>query len=182
MKANEEWRPVLEYEGFYEVSSLGRIRSLDRFVTSRDDRNKPVEGRIMKQTVDADGYMKISISKNGAKFYTGIHRLMAFAFLDGYEEGFVVDHIDGSKTNNVLSNLEWVTVYENTIRGFATICRLSLPFHRAAFTRQCAEEIRMLHNDRGYSQKDLSKEFMVCPTTINNVIHKLKYAYGKSRT
>lgn len=101
----EVWKKVPDYEEFYQVSNLGRVRSL-RF-------NKI---KIMSQKIRKDGYYEVSIYKNkkGKSFKT--HQLIAMAFLDHKRCGFkkVVDHIDGDKSNNKLDNLQVVSNRVNT--------------------------------------------------------------------
>lgn len=113
IKHGEEWRSVVGSPN-YEVSNLGRIRSLDRVIPYVDGRNKPMIGRIRKLVVTAgSGYLHAYLS--GRMTYA--HRAVAQAFVDGYAPGLIVNHIDGDKTNNNASNLEWVTPRENNIHA-----------------------------------------------------------------
>lgn len=102
---DEEWRDCVGFEGLYQVSNLGKVRSLERFLS--DGRKR--KGQMMKTRVGAKGYVKVGL-RDGVQQHTfNVHRLVAIAFIDGYAEGKVVDHIDGDKTNNSVSNLRWVT-------------------------------------------------------------------------
>ena len=105
----EKWRDIEGYEGLYQVSNIGRVRSLDRY----DNRGCKRKGQIKKGSVDNHGYLLIGLSKNGKRKYYGVHRLVAFAFVEGYFEGAHIDHIDTCKTKNIWTNLRWTTAKEN---------------------------------------------------------------------
>lgn len=98
----EVWKDVLNYEGLYEVSNLGNVRSL-KF-------NPP---KIIYQTTTNVGYKQVKLYKNGTYKHFGVHRLVAIAFVDGYEEKLEVNHKDLNKSNNIYTNLEWSTRREN---------------------------------------------------------------------
>lgn len=103
----EEWRPVNGYEGRYEVSSLGRIRSLERYAQLRDGRKRKVYGRVLKPSVASHGYYSVSLHKNGASTHS-VHVIVATAFGQERPEGLVeVCHVDGNPHNNSAENLRW---------------------------------------------------------------------------
>lgn len=99
----EEWRPVKDYEDLYEVSNMGRIRSLDR--TSLDGRS--LKGEIMKPTICSCGYSQIRLVKNGVRKSYMTHRLVAIAFIPNPNNLPEVNHKDENKLNNSIDNLEW---------------------------------------------------------------------------
>lgn len=111
----EEWRPVVGYEGMYEVSSMGNVRSLTRLV--RHGRyEQRVRGRMLRQSlITGTGYPKVTLSKNGRITTKSVHRLVALAFVPGYKPGLEVCHFDGSRVNNVASNLRWDTASGNML-------------------------------------------------------------------
>ena len=112
----EIWKDVIGYENKYEVSNLGRVRSCPR--------NTSGLGRadylIMKQSKDKGGYMTIGLMMNGKKSRSRVHRLVASSFIPNPEGKEFVNHIDGVKDNNILSNLEWSTPSENTRHAVET--------------------------------------------------------------
>lgn len=108
----EMWRPVKGFESIYEISSLGRVRSLDRLVNKWNGQ-RTVVGKIKTPTKNKHGYLYVDLYKNGVKTRFTIHRLVAAAFIPPVAGKPLVNHIDGNKQNNILSNLEWVTNQEN---------------------------------------------------------------------
>ena len=109
----EIWKDIKGYEGLYQVSSFGRVKSFD----SIDKLGRIRKGRILKGGKITHGYLKVKLYKNGIASHHRIHRLVAQAFIPNPENKSEVNHIDEDKTNNMLSNLEWVTRNENNNHG-----------------------------------------------------------------
>lgn len=99
----ERWLPVTDYEGLYEVSSLGRFKSFHKFK----------DGKILKLSPDKDGYIRVSLSKKKVIKYDRLHRLVLQAF-NPTEEELVCDHENHIKNDNRLVNLRWATISQNT--------------------------------------------------------------------
>lgn len=107
---HEEWRDVVGFEGSYQVSNIGRVRSLDRTITCKNGQTQFYKGRILKPYLGKNGYYSVNI-KGTPRL---VHRLVAEAFLPTpTDEQTHVDHIDGDKTNNHVSNLRFCTAWEN---------------------------------------------------------------------
>ena len=102
----EIWKPVVGYEGLYEVSSLGNVKSLPRNGTSKN-------GRMLRKCNDSDGYEIITLA-NVVHKIAKVHRLVAKAFIINPENKSCVNHIDNCRSNNILTNIEWATTQENT--------------------------------------------------------------------
>lgn len=116
--AAEEWRPVLDWEGFYEVSNLGKIRSLDRWIINKREngvQSKYLQrGRLLKIGIYRNGYQYVRLSFNGAAKARLVHRIVALAFLGNpTAPANHVNHKNGNKSDNRPENLEWVTPSEN---------------------------------------------------------------------
>lgn len=111
----EKWRPVKGYEGVYEVSSFGSVRSLDRY----DSLGRLRIGRVLRPKKNKNGYLECHLCLDGDGRTFRVHRLVAEAFLQNSEGLPQVNHIDENKTNNRLENLEWCTEKYNTNYGKA---------------------------------------------------------------
>ena len=109
----EIWKPVVGFEGLYEVSNLGNVRSIDRVIRYSDGRVFNYKGKIRKPTVHRDGYLYVMFSINRSIKNVKVHRLVAEAFIPNPETKTYVDHIDTNRKNNKVSNLRWVTAKEN---------------------------------------------------------------------
>ncbi|MET3559316.1 hypothetical protein ABID29_002470 [Streptococcus rupicaprae] len=116
----EIWKTVKGYEGLYEVSNLGRVKSLDKIVPKWDG-VRLLKGRILKGSVTQFGYHKVILTKNKHRRTIFVHRLVAEAFLenDNPKIKTQVNHIDGDKLNNETGNLEWVSASENIKHAFS---------------------------------------------------------------
>ena len=112
----EIYKDIPGYEGLYQVSNLGDLKSFDRLVSHRYGGYRLLKGKNKKATKTNIGYLVVNLSKNGKNKTFNIHQLVAMAFLNHIPEGhkIVVDHIDNNKTNNRLDNLQLITPRENT--------------------------------------------------------------------
>ncbi len=115
---NEIWKDVVGYEGLYQVSNLGRVKSLDRVIIRKDGRKDRIKGRMLK-FYNNKGYLHVDICKNGAYKKCKVHRLVAETFIDNPMSLSFVNHIDENKSNNTVENLEWCTQSYNNSYGTA---------------------------------------------------------------
>jgi hypothetical protein len=113
----EIWRDIEGFEGMYQVSNMGRVRGVDRYVGYRNGRKRLWKGHIKKPTVTAKGYLKVSMHDGQKRKTEEIQRLVARAFIPNPMNKPYVNHKDGNKQNNAVENLEWTTPSENTIHA-----------------------------------------------------------------
>lgn len=114
--SEEVWKPVKGYEGLYEISSLGRLRSMPKQCGL-----SPRKMKIINPVIDKDGYLRASLYKNGISKNRHIHRLVAEAFIPNPNNLPQVNHKDEDKKNNCTDNLEWCTNYYNSNYGSRNI-------------------------------------------------------------
>lgn len=103
----EEWRSISGYEGLYEVSSFGRVRSLDRYVKGKSESYRLYKGKVLSPGKDKGDYLFVILCCNGKVYRKCVHRLVAEAFIPNPDNLPEVNHKDEVKTNNSVDNLEW---------------------------------------------------------------------------
>ena len=117
--ALEIWKPVVGYESYYEVSSLGNVRSLERivYVNRGSGFYSKKKAKILSQCI-VQGYCTVGLSKSGKRKHSLVHRLVLQAFTRNKKNRNQVNHINGDKTDNRLENLEWCNASENMTHAY----------------------------------------------------------------
>ena len=127
----EIWKDIPQYEGYYQVSNLGRVRGLDRVVSGRWGTHS-LKGKVMRLSSDGR-YLIITLRKLNKKRMFSVHSLVAMAFLGhvpNVRSGLVVDHIDEDKTNNSVNNLQVVTHRVNLSRRGGSSEYVGVSWHK----------------------------------------------------
>lgn len=165
----EIWKPVVGYEKFYEVSSFGRVRSLDRY----DSRGHRRSGCIRKLIMEKNGYLRIAL-KDKKHF---VHRLVAEAFIPNTENKPYIDHINTIRSDNRVENLRWVTIKENNNNP------LTLKKHRnASLGNKNPRHRKVLQYDK-YGKFIRKWETITEAETTLNLTHKIHFVcQGKGKT
>lgn len=114
---NEEWKPIEGYEGLYEVSNLGRVRSVERMVCGKGKCQRVWKSRVLKPRSNTTGYQQVSLTKDGKATIYLLHRLVAIAFIPNPYNLAIVNHKDENPLNNNADNLEWCTQLYNVNYG-----------------------------------------------------------------
>lgn len=114
---DEEWRPVVGYEGWYEVSNCGSVRGVDRWVIGARNEQTLIKGRLLTLTLYGakEKYYRARLSRNAEERIFAVHRLVAEAFIGKIPPKMVVHHIDENKLNNCVSNLAIITYSANIL-------------------------------------------------------------------
>lgn len=124
----EIWRDIIidgeDYSGLYQVSNLGRVKSLDRIVTRSDGIKCRYEGKILTPNKDKDSYLLVRIRNENKQTLKRVNRLVATAFLPNPDNLPQVAHIDGNRQNNIVTNLRWSTIKDN-VNDPLTLKRMS---------------------------------------------------------
>lgn len=163
-QAIERWLPVDGYEGLYEVSSFGRVRSLNR----EDSAGRARKGRILRHALD-QGYPYINLCRNGIMQNVRIHKLVAAAFLGPRPNNYTVNHIDSNRTNNSVVNLEYLSLGDN-IRHASSLARMG------KLNKEQVWEIR--ETFIGYTTitfAEMAEKFGVTQSTISLVVRAKSY-------
>jgi hypothetical protein len=160
---DEIWKDISGYEGVYQVSTFGNVRSLK------------FEPKIPKGRPTKQGYLRVVLYNNGIYDELVIHRLVAEAFIDNPSGYKTVNHIDCNKSNNTSSNLEWCTQGKNNAHSFDVGAHKHL---KGKLTDSDVLSIHALSLD--YSHVKLGLMFNVAPSTIHQILHgnKWRRIYG----
>ena len=159
-------KEISGFEGLYVIDDTGNVASV-----------KKRKGRVgvIKPTITENGYCRITLRNNGRKRTVYIHRLVAEAFIPNTENKPCVNHIDGDKTNNSVSNLEWCTYSENmkhaVSKGLNAFPNLKGELHpQSKLNAELVREIRAKYAS-GEKPLNLAKEYGVTKEQIYNIIH-----------
>lgn len=157
----EIWKDIKDYEGLYQVSNYGRVKSMERTVKGLKG-NKKIKSRIMKESKNKFGYSRVSLYKLGKTKNFQIHRLVAQAFIPNPLELPQVNHIDGNKDNNSVNNLEWITNRDNVIHAYKNNLRETIKIDKETLIDlyvnkglPCYKIAKMLNISQGTLRKNL---------------------------
>lgn len=179
---NEQWKDIPSYEGCFQISNMGNIRSLDRIINSNHGTKRKNKGRVLKIQKDRQGYEKICLQCNNNQQTFKVHRLVAMAFLENKENKKTVNHINGIKNDNRLENLEWATYSENMQHSYdAGLRKNSSLFKKIRCveldieTNSIIEMAYILEKEYDIKRKNVNT---IATNISNNLIRRSKSAYG----
>lgn len=173
MQEQEIWKDVVGYEGLYQVSNLGRVKSLARKI----NRGQYIEDRgdvFMTLFLNRQGYFTVMLSKNGKKKQHRVHQMVARAFIPNIENKEMINHIDCNTQNNRVENLEWCTNSENQLHAIANGLKRDIGVnHNLSKLKQ--EDVRFIREhykfrDKIYNTRSLAEMFNVSKSTINDIV------------
>ena len=163
---NEVWKEIIGYEGFYDVSNYGSVRKSD--------------GLIMKSRKEHDGYYRVGLSKKGIRKFHKIARLVAKSFIENPENKPEVNHKNGVKTDDILSNLEWATKSENMKHADRNGLRKMQRGSKCTWSKldeTKVAEIKILLEKSSIKQKEIAKKFGVDASLISQIKSGKKWKY-----
>lgn len=173
----EKWLPVVGYEGCYEVSDQGRVKSVRRFVENGRGGWRLVSECIRKSQLNNMGYPLVKLNVGGKKSTHTVHKLVARAFLGECPKGHEIAHLDNTPKNPVLSNLKYVTPKINCSHKVLHGTQTRGSLHPLAkLTEMDVEDIHTLWN-LGATQKRIAKEFQVSPSAISFICRGVNWAH-----
>lgn len=168
----EIWKPIDEYEGLYEVSNLGRVRSLDALVPIMRGFHRLRKGRILRQNPNKKGYLCVVLSKSSKMKTFGVHRLVADAFLGSKPlPDAQINHVDFDRQNNIARNLEWTTALENTHHS------LKAGRYAKTISAETAATIKQML-EAGHRQMDIARQLDVSRKIVGNVASGKQWIYA----
>lgn len=176
MQNIEIWKDVPNYVGIYQVSNIGNVKSLDHYIKSKNGKCLK-KGRILQKFKTKKGYLQTSLSKDTKRLNTGIHRVVALAFIPNPENKPQVNHINGIKTDNRVENLEWCTNKENQIHAVKNKLskhNLAEKHHNSKLTNEDVIKVRQLHSI-GFKNHELAKDYNISRTAMSNILRKKTY-------
>lgn len=153
MNENEIWKDIEGYEGLYQISSLGRVKSLGNDKTKKE--------KILKQDKNKNGYFKVNLWKNNKTKTCQVHRLVAHAFIENPNKLPIINHKDENPSNNMASNLEWCTQKYNVNYG---TCKIKIADSLSKQVYQYSLDLKLIKiwqstmecGRNGYNQKRVS--------------------------
>lgn len=170
----EIWKDIKGYEGLYQVSNLGNVKSLNRNKIYKDTFIK-INERLLKPSTNKGGYKQVVLYKNDSKKTFKVHRLVALVFLDNSNQYLEVNHKNGIKHDNYVNNLEWCNHSQNVQHSFDNKLQIPLCGEKHGMSKLNKEDILNIKQSLLSSRK-IAKNYNVNKSTIlrirNNQIWK----------
>ena len=173
-EAQEIWKDIKGYEGLYQVSNLGRVKSLNYKKTGKE--------KILKADTDKDGYLRVCLSKNGKHKNYIVHRLVAIAYIPNTNNYPIVNHRDETQQNNKASNLEWCTCTYNNNYGTRNE-RLSKAKKGKKHTKEAINNMKKAKAGKHIGSSNPNSKKIYCKelNKVFNCIVEANEYLGKSR-
>ena len=156
---NEIWKDIQGFEGLYQVSNLGSIKTTSGYFIGE---------RILKTSKSNKGYLRVVLYKNKVRTFLSVHKIVAMTFIPNAENKAQVNHKNLIKTDNRAENLEWVTQQENISHARKNNCYVGENNSRATITEKIASEIKQLLKEKK-SILDISAIYAVSIHVVNNI-------------
>lgn len=168
----EVWKDIPGYEGYYQASTIGRIRSVDREVVFKNGRIRNFKGQILKIDNSSDSNLRVALSKYTLRHYT-VHRLIMLTFKGERPEGYDICHKNGDYTDNRLENLRYDTKSQNMIDMY----RYGSKSTKGKLSTEQVLEIRRLYATGDYYKRELAKMFKIHETSIGKIINRTTFSW-----
>lgn len=175
----EIWKDISGYEGYYQVSNQGNLRSLDRKVWDSRGYYKNLKGKELKGTLSKVGYYMVSLNKEHKISKEYVHRLVCETFLGKEEHHECVNHINGDKTDNRVENLEWTTYSENNKHAYEINLKSNRGENQSRHKLKEYQvlDIRRIYAEGNHSHRELAKMYGVEHSTIGCITRKESWTH-----
>lgn len=174
----EKWKDIKGYEGLYQCSNNGNIRSLDRYVYDNSGKKQFRNGQMIIPRLNKNGYLQFALNKEAKRKMVYVHIIIANTFLDNQDKFETVNHKDGNKLNNCVENLEWCSYSNNNLHSYRTLNR---KISAEGGASKPVYIIDTLNKSLQYfkSITDTSASIKLSHTQINRYIHSNKKWKGR---
>lgn len=177
---DEIWKPVKDFEGLYEVSNLGRVRSLPKPINYKGIKTVLYKGKVLKGSQDKAGYIHVILHKNTKPYVRLVHRLVAVAFIPNPNNYREVNHINANKTDNRVENLEWCTCQQNkdhAVKNGLTAIGERNSAHKLTETEVKKIRAEYVKDSHDFNTWSLAKRYGVSQTTIRMIVNNKTWRY-----
>ena len=166
----EIWKDIEGYEGLYQVSNLGNVKSLNRLIKHNRSGFLKLKSKIIKPCTTKTGYVVFHLYKNSKQTHKTAHRLVAECFLENIFSKEDINHIDGNKLNNNILNLEWNTRSENLKHAYNTGLKERGEKHYNS--KLTEKNILIIRELKGFSHTKIAEQYNVSRKCISKIINK----------
>lgn len=176
----EEWKDILGYEGLYQISSFGRVKSLEREWIAGFNIKVKGQEKIRKISFGTKGYSQIQLFKNGKHKTCRVHRLVAEAFIPNPDNKSQVNHINGIKTDNIVENLEWCTNEYNMNHAWKNglhKIRIGDKSPNNKLTSNQVIEMRAKFSTGNYLKSELANEYSISRTQACDILNRKSWRH-----
>lgn len=167
---NEIWKDIINFEGLYQISNLGNVKSLPKKVKKKYGFRNTKE-KLLKKVNHSAGYYIVGLKKNKRDYKFFIHRLLAIHYIDNPNNFLCINHIDGDKQNNNLNNLEWCTKQENNKHAFKNNLINNTGINNGMSKLTEKDVLFIRENKYNFLQKELAIMFNVTKNYICGIIN-----------
>lgn len=176
----EIWKNIPGWEGYYQASNIGRIRSLDRIVYSKEGRKFTFKGKILKPRRNKRGYFYLGLHKGGKIKSCTVHRLIALTFIPNPLNYPQVHHRDDNQVDNNVNNLKWGTISQNShdaIKNGRWAPMIGEKSPLSKLTEEQVIEIKRLWHIRAMSQKNIGKKFGIVQQHVSEIVNNIVWKH-----
>lgn len=170
----EIWKDIIGYEGLYQISNLGRVKSLEKTVKVGKQYNRFPEKILSNKCLDKNGYNIFSANKDGLQKTLKVHREVAKCFIPNPENKPQVNHINGIKNDNRVENLEWCTNRENINHAYFNKLCVAAKGSKCGASKYKEDDILKIRKmaENGILHKDIAIMYKMSKKNVHNIINR----------